>query len=82
MMEVSKKKTYAVILLLGGVALVVDRLILSESAAGPRVAVASEPAPSTNAPATPDDNAEGPGPRAIPELPFPRAVARFSAASR
>ncbi len=82
MMEVSKKKTYAVILILGGVALVVDRLILSESAAGPRLAVASEAAPSTNAPATPDDTAEGPGPLAIPELPFPRDVARFSDESR
>lgn len=82
MMEVSKKKTYAVILILGGVALLVDRLILSKSAAGPRMAVASEAAPLANPPATPDDTAEGAGPLAIPELPFPRDVARFSDESR
>ncbi len=82
MMDASKKKTYAVILILGGVALVVDRLILSESAAAPRMAVASGAAPLANPPPTPDDNAEGPSPLAIPELPFPRGVARFSDESR
>ena len=70
----SKNRIYAAILILGAVALAVDRFIMPEGVSTPAVAVAADQPPRTgevkSAP-------KGPSPMQVPELPFPRGLEAF-----
>jgi hypothetical protein len=76
-MALRKKQVYFVILIVSGLALAVDRFVLSGSVSAPEKVKASPP----EALASPADStvaaAEGEAP-AIPELPFPHGVERFT----
>jgi len=67
-----RNRYYAGMMLFSGVALLVDRCVLPDSAGAPDAALA---APAIAPPATPTT-----GPRSIPEVPFPHRVAAFSSA--
>lgn len=69
-MSFHKKRKYIALMAAGGVALVVDRLVLTDGATGPSAAVAL----TSNASTAPVETATAQGaiPSSIPELPFPR----------
>ncbi len=78
-----RKRVYLVVMLLGGVALVVDRFVLSSNVTVPASVVAGSPRPSATGPAAlpmpaptkPIAATPGALPvadRSVPELPFPR----------
>ena len=71
-MSLQKRRTYLALMAAGGVALVVDRLVLTDGVTGPSVAVALTPDASTAPVET--ASAQGAIPSSIPELPFPRSL--------
>ena len=71
-MSFQKKRTYLALMAAGGVALVVDRLVLTDGATGPSAAVALASDASTAPVET--ASAQGATLSSIPELPFPRSL--------
>jgi len=78
-MSPRRKKTYLTVIALGGVALLVDRLIPSSSATLPQVAVARGAAPSVKPNTTGRNVAESDATWSIPELPFPHGLSVYQA---
>ncbi len=74
----SKKRAYVAILILGGVALAIDRFVLPESASTPATVIAEETPPVT---ATEQKESESRASVPIPELPFPRGLKTFGLGS-
>jgi hypothetical protein len=74
-MSVSKRKAYLMAIALGGVALVVDKCVLTESVTAPESAEAMPNPRTINA--KPPPTAAVPGSADIPELPFPRNLPVF-----
>ncbi len=72
-MPISKRKAYLVAIALGGVALVVDKCVLTEGVTAPESAEAT-PNPR---PIAPQPSQNGAASAEIPELPFPRNLPSF-----
>ena len=69
----SKKRAYIAILILGGVALAIDRFVLPESASAPATVIAEETPRTIAAQKENESRISVP----IPELPFPRGLEPF-----
>jgi hypothetical protein len=75
-MRQGKKKVYLAVMVLGGAALLVDRVFLSSSV-DPDVAEATGVAPADDKPASPEAASPTPQTAPIPELNFPRQIPAY-----
>ncbi len=78
MSNTGKKKVYALVLGLAVIALVVDKLALTDSGAGPQAAYAAGNQTRSSSPASDQPAVADGAATPIPELPFPRSLPPFA----